>query len=638
MKKSIKNSIIINNLTIVLFSLFVLLLMIFTFSIKTFYTNSLVKITQVNIKWLEIEDKLYLSMTRWLDGKLYEEVLENKKDITIQLNNIIDSNLFFLYPENLQNVITKMKELWILTEKETLEPLQQYIEEFVLSHDILQLEDEQKQLYARINTKNYFKSLNIRELVYTKKVEEWNKYTIQGIRLLERVDLFYNSTDGYNTNSKKAVKYSEDITNMVNLISTIILIILILLEIGLGIIYSIKNGNRISRPIVRASNNLISFVGESLDSNDNQNDDEILQLNNCVDTLILHYNKLSDVAKKLSIGDTSEVITPKSENDVMGNAFLNIVKYLERLTTGANEIIKGNYEYKVEESSEKDILAKTYNQLSDAIVNLLEKTKEITRLESEMEAASKIQAAVLPKRDEKLEGYEIAHITMAATEVGGDSYDFRSTINGNWISIGDVSGHGLESGIIALISQSAFNYGAYLFEKEKYDNPHVLMYNYVNRTMVLLNKIRGGSDAFMTQNYFFEKDGTFFCAGAHEIALVYRKKDHKVDELKELTGNVPYMGIISDIDSETSNFTFTMETGDILLLYTDGLIEARNKDGEQFDVPRVKNILLQNCKKGVDEIKKELIDRLYDFAKDGDIERYNGSFADDVTILIFRRE
>ena len=95
----------------------------------------------------------------------------------------------------------------------------------------------------------------------------------------------------------------------------------------------------------------------------------------------------------------------------------------------------------------------------------------MARFESEIKAVAKIQSSVLPRRDEKLNGYDIAHISIA-TEVGGDNYDFRSTKNGNWVSIGDVSGHGLEAGILALIAQSAFNYGVYLLENDIRDNPN----------------------------------------------------------------------------------------------------------------------------------------------------------------------
>ena len=124
------------------------------------------------------------------------------------------------------------------------------------------------------------------------------------------------------------------------------------------------------------------------------------------------------------------------------------------------------------------------------------------------------------KTDEQIEGYHIAHTSIAATEVGGDNYDFRATKNGNWISIGDVSGHGLEAGILALIAQSAFNYGAFMLEQEERDNPQGDMYDFVNKTLVLLSTFRAGSYSFMTQNYFFEKNGTFYCAGAQEVGIL----------------------------------------------------------------------------------------------------------------------
>ena len=135
-----------------------------------------------------------------------------------------------------------------------------------------------------------------------------------------------------------------------NRVTTVVIILLIFLQIVVGVIFSIKNGDRISKPILNAANKLINFVGESFEQRKSvRTEDEIAHLNSYVDLLINYYQKLSSIAKSFAIGDTSLTILPKSDKDVMGNAFLQINEYLNSLTMGANEIIQGNYSHKIVE-------------------------------------------------------------------------------------------------------------------------------------------------------------------------------------------------------------------------------------------------------------------------------------------------
>ncbi|HOJ63795.1 MAG TPA: SpoIIE family protein phosphatase [Spirochaetota bacterium] len=642
MKRTIKKSIIISNMIIVILAFFMLMITIFMFLLRGYYSNRVEYMNDINISWLNVENNLYLLANRWLSGKPFSDVQENVKNIDDKISNLNKGRISFLETKELRKEIKLAQELWKFTKDEIIVPIITEINDFVVSKEVENLEPDEMKDIIRLQEINYYKKLNLRELIYKNynliEDKEKGKYITKGLRIIEKVDLFFSSSEGYSKKVKNTLQLTKDISTRVNRIVLFIVPILIFLQILLGVIFSINNGNRISKPIVNATKKLIDFVGESLERRkEERTRDEIIRLTDSINILLNYYKELSQIATKFSLGDTDITLLPKSEKDVMGNAFLKIAGYLKDLTVGANEIIKGNYNYKIRERSDKDILAKTYNKMSASIVELLEKTKEMTRLESEMEAAAKIQSSILPKYYEKLKGYDIAHKTITATEVGGDSYDFRATRNGNWIAIGDVSGHGLQAGIIALIAQSSFNYGAYLFEKMNIESPEILMYNYVNKTMVLLNRIRAENDAFMTENYLFEKNGVFYCSGAHEIGLLYRSKENRVEELKDLAGNVPFLGIVDNINLTNTQFTFRMEYDDVLLLYTDGLIEAKNEKGEQFDVKRLKEVFFKNARRPVEEIKEVILMELKEFCKNGDLKKYNGSFADDVTILVLRR-
>jgi serine phosphatase RsbU (regulator of sigma subunit) len=508
------------------------------------------------------------------------------------------------------------------------------------------METEANLKYFETTPNNYLQNLNLRELIYNYKTRnngKWDKLTQQGVELLDQINLMYTYTDSF---SKKLESIAQEIDSLLKIITLLCFIsvaILVILQVIIGLLLTGKTNNLISSPLMISSQKLISFVGKSLE---NQSEDEnnkflneVEQLQYSVDTLINYYNQIAQIAEKLAIGDTTENITPMSQNDVIGNAFSDISTYLQNLAKGANEIIDGNYGYKIEEKSEKDILAQTYNRLAVSIADLLNKTKEIARLESEFQAASKIQSSMLPMHEEYIAGYELSHSLVTATEVGGDNYDFRHCSKGNWFSIGDVSGHGLEAGIIALIAQSAFNYGIYLFENlDDNEKLPIEMYQYVNKTVYLLNKQRNNSDSFITMNYFFEHNGKFYGAGAHESPLIYRAATGEVEEFKQLTGNTLFLGIIEEIDAEPSYCSFELYPNDILLLYTDGLIEAKNEKNEQFDIPRVKELLKKNAHLPLAQIKENIYAELESFTEKGDRARYNGKFADDVTVFLIKKK
>lgn len=643
MKKSIKNLIYKSNLFIMLFSLLISALLILIFYLRLSYSSTLEEMKNIQFYWQNTECHMYLCVTRWLKGAPFEQVKESVLLTDAGLNQLTKVSKSPLYPHKIKMEIYRMNDLWELTKETKINPIIQKIDALIVSQEFLQMETTANRNNFKYNQQNYLTNLNFRELAYdykTKNDGNWDGLTLKSMELLSEINSFYGYTQNYSKKLHNVLTLTKNLIDTANISIFFLILFLVTAQILFGGMFALNISKKVSDPIVASSKKLIDFVGKSLETSDAhiEGNDEIRQLNYCVDTLLHYYHEIAETAKKLSIGDIAEEIVPLSANDVIGTAFHNIVLYLKNLTTGANEILKENYTYRIEEKSEKDILAQTYNKLTVFLSELIQKTKEMTRLESEIKAASRIQNSTLPTRDENIKGYEIAHTLITATEVGGDNYDFRATKNGNWFSIGDVSGHGLEAGIIALIAQSAFNYGVYLFETlVDTDEVPVRMYEYVNKTLFLLNKVRGKSDSFMTMNYFFEKDGVFYGAGAHEIALIYRVETHSVEEIRELSANVLFMGILDNIDAKTSSCSFYLNPEDILFLYTDGLIEAKNKENQQFDLERLKQLLLEYAKLPPEEMKKNIIDDLKKFAQYGDIAANQGAFADDVTLLIIKR-
>jgi sigma-B regulation protein RsbU (phosphoserine phosphatase) len=288
---------------------------------------------------------------------------------------------------------------------------------------------------------------------------------------------------------------------------------------------------------------------------------------------------------------------------------------------------------------EKEVLNDLAENLGTifALMNGKQIQKERNRLQGEMNTARNIQTSILPKKLD-IPGYRVAATMQTATEVGGDTYDLVHHPNGNYLKIGDVSGHGLPAGMMATIEMAAFHGALETVKEFKIALTVDQLYDIVNRVLCVINRDRIGSDKFMTMNYFFEKDGKFIHAGTHEVALIYRANQDQVEEIHGTIDKTGFLGLSEYVVSTQSLGEFMLSKNDILVLYSDGVIEAKSVTGEQYDLERLKAIIQINHNKDPEEIIKELKTDLERWAKEGDMKVHGGHFADDVTVIVMKRE
>src|SRR3954469_1820849 len=197
---------------------------------------------------------------------------------------------------------------------------------------------------------------------------------------------------------------------------------------------------------------------------------------------------------------------------------------------------------------------------------------ERQRLEKEMEIAARIQTSILPQ-DVNVGGLEIAAAMHAATEVGGDYYDVVPVEDGCWIGIGDVAGHGLGTGLVMLMMQSGISA---LARKMPDAAPRDLLLA-LNTMLVENVRTRLGQHEHATLTLIrYRRDGGLTFAGAHEEMLIRRVATGRCDRI-ETPG--AWVGAKRDITDGTVDSTASLHSGDVLVLYTDGLTEAVAADG-----------------------------------------------------------
>jgi len=334
--------------------------------------------------------------------------------------------------------------------------------------------------------------------------------------------------------------------------------------------------------------------------------------------------------------------------------FRPTIRTLRTLTTSTALLRQGNYFVKIPITSKDEFgqLSEAFNEMASEINNYthnLEKqvatrtlelkgansqittlnkqlTSENSRLKTEVEVTRRLQQMLLPKASELADvlSLDITGFMNPAAEVGGDYYDVLQEDGRIKIGIGDVTGHGLESGVLMLMVQTAVR--TLLISDEK--DP-VRFMDILNRT-IYANVQRMDSDKNLTLLLldYNQITGNLRFSGQHEEAIILRH-DGRLEMVDTLTLGFP-IGLEQNIHDFVSEVDIKLESGDVVVLYTDGITEAFNLKREQYGLTRLCEVIKCNYERSSAEIKQAVIENLRDFV--GEQKVY-----DDVTLVVLKQ-
>lgn len=250
----------------------------------------------------------------------------------------------------------------------------------------------------------------------------------------------------------------------------------------------------------------------------------------------------------------------------------------------------------------------------------LREAAERERIEKEMRIASQIQTGILPQRID-VTGLEISCSMRPATEVGGDYYDVIAVDDGCWIGIGDVAGHGLPTGLVMLMCQSVI--GGLV--RSQPDAPPEQLLSVANQLLHDNIRCRMRQDEHITLALIHcSANGQLHFAGAHESIVIWRAAQRRLEQL-EFHG--VWTGILEDITPMTTGEYATLHPGDLLILYTDGITEARNGLGEVFGEQRLGAAICELHDAAVDAIRERILER---------VDAWMARQEDDMTLVVAR--
>jgi sigma-B regulation protein RsbU (phosphoserine phosphatase) len=296
----------------------------------------------------------------------------------------------------------------------------------------------------------------------------------------------------------------------------------------------------------------------------------------------------------------------------------SIIEPITDMMVLVRRVRKGHFKQKVRvvSNDELGVLGDGLNEMTEGLI-------ERDRIRHSLYLAQEVQQTLLPRKNPEIEGLDIAATIVYCDETGGDYYDYldtRETCPGSFtMAIGDVSGHGIPSALMMATAR------AFLRQRSMLPGTPADIVSDVNRQITRDFAESGG---FMTLFYLSidpANRSLGWVRAGHDPAIFY---DPELDKFDELHGAGMALGV--DADRRYEQFRKTdLKQGQVIILGSDGLWEARNPKGEMFGKEPVHRIIRQSPTATAREILTTCFNRFNVFLAGRAPE-------DDVTLVVIR--
>ncbi len=309
---------------------------------------------------------------------------------------------------------------------------------------------------------------------------------------------------------------------------------------------------------------------------------------------------------------------------------MGLTRPLKYLAAGARRLASGDLNTRVERVRPGDEVGEVAQAFNSMVEDLNRYVEELTattaakeRIESELDLANQIQQSILPRIyppfPERAE-FDLAAINIPARMVGGDFFNFFFVDPDHLgLVVGDVSGKGIPAALFMTVSNTLIKNAA-----QHHQQPAAVLEE-VN------GQIEPDNEMCMFVTVFYAvyeiSSGRLVYVSAGHPAPLLRRASGQVEQIPALKGSA--VGILPRLDLEQGEIT--LERGDLLLVFTDGLDEAVNQEEEMFGIQRAAQWLVRAEVGPGPEMIQDLVEHHRRFT--GPVEPF-----DDLTLLIFRRK
>ena len=269
----------------------------------------------------------------------------------------------------------------------------------------------------------------------------------------------------------------------------------------------------------------------------------------------------------------------------------------------------------------KSISEQSAFALYNAIIYSMANEKK--RLDHDLEIARDIQRILLPSEAPAINGFQISGLNVPARQVSGDYFDYIQVDKERLgVAIADVSGKGVPASLIMAICRSVLR-----AEAARNPSPADVLRK-VNRQLYPDIK----EDMFISMAYLIlnhQHDGVTLARAGHDAPLLYKQQSQTVTPLKP-PGMVVGIDSGNVFDRLTTDFAVPLERDDCLVLYTDGVTETLNAEGDEFGLDRMRQSVRASATNGAQAIVRKIIEDVRDFT--GSVPQ-----NDDITLIAIRK-
>ncbi len=317
--------------------------------------------------------------------------------------------------------------------------------------------------------------------------------------------------------------------------------------------------------------------------------------------------ELTDAVVRFSLKDFSARVDIKRNDEIgeLAKAFNNMADEIQEYSQHLEELVKERTE-ELEKANER------LKELND---KLERRHKEMLK---ELHLAQRLQQAILPSDSlaDLSRFVKLSSVYLAMESIGGDLYDvYRLSNSRIGVLVADVAGHGVPAAMLTTMTKLAFT------NSVSSDKPPDVVCEEVNRALSSLLK---DSPLYITAFYgvYDAQSRKFFYSNAgHRPPMLFVRRTEEVVLLKT---KGPFLGSFDDADYETMEIS--LESGDRIVFYTDGVIEAINSVGEPFGEDRLREFIRNHSDLPSDEFVRDLLVEIEEFI--------GGETAkDDITIV-----
>jgi sigma-B regulation protein RsbU (phosphoserine phosphatase) len=299
---------------------------------------------------------------------------------------------------------------------------------------------------------------------------------------------------------------------------------------------------------------------------------------------------------------------------------------VHELYEGTRHIKEGDFSYRIPVKGDDQLaeLSASFNTMTGNLGQLIVVAKEKERLESELEIAREVQNQLFPKDVPYVKTLELKGVCTPARVVSGDYYDFMAVSDGALaFAIGDVAGKGISAALLMATIQSAMRSQLSTSNGSGQHRPSpARMVSNLNQQLYATTSL--------------EKYATFYFALYDEPthALTYANAGHvppmllRGSEILTMDSTGTVVGAFPFATYEEK--TVPLEHGDILLAYTDGIVEPENVYGEVFGEDRLKDLLIKYARADSSELIARTMEAVVHWTGSSELQ-------DDMTMVVARR-